>query len=307
MITIQELGTTIMSQSPKHFYVVGGSEYGIKDKYIGILTQFYGRKEEYPSVSALLDFLSVKHLIPVPPTLYVVRYDESFASSISASLVQRIRSLKISGTVFCVYEDSKQIDKIDKFLPDCTAVLEPVGLNFIEKYLHSDFPKLDDRSIKVAAKCAQSYGHARTICKSMINADPSALARMPEDKLMNLFGCGATAGTNDFREAIAGRNIAQALKLLTVYEDKLDDVVYTVLQTMIDMEKVLTSKYVDSDIKEYAKFWKLEDVYNMFMNAYNQLDLLRSNTSSDVQASLIYLFSLFTFKDIPSVEVMNAS
>ena len=86
MISIQDLGLSIMSDAPKSFYIVGGQEYGIKDKYIDHLTKFYGKKEEYPSVEDLVNFLSIKHLIPLEPTLYVIRYDESFVSSVSTVL-----------------------------------------------------------------------------------------------------------------------------------------------------------------------------------------------------------------------------
>lgn len=306
MISIQDLGLSIMSDSPKQFYVVGGSEYGIKDKYIDTLTSFYGKKEEYPNVSELVDFLSVKHLIPVPPCLYVVRYDEGFVRDISAIEAQKIKSLNFKGSIFCIYNDPKHLTKIDKFMPDCTCIIEAVNPKFIEKYLHSDFPKLDDRSIKVATKCSTSYGHARTICKSMANADPEMLAKMSEPDLAKLFGCGSTSDESDIQKAIAARNFAAASKLLDEYDGNLDNIVYTILQTMIEMEKVLTSKYASSDLRDYAKMWKLEDVYHMFMNAYNELDKLRSNTSTDIKSSLIYLFGLFTFKDIPSVEVMSS-
>ena len=306
MITIQELGLSIMSDSPKPFYIVGGSEYGVKDKYIETLIKHYGKKEEYPSVISVLDFLTVKHIVPVPPCLYVVRYDESFVSSISAATVQKIRGLKIKGTILCIYNDLKSIAKLDKFLPECTCTIEPVDLKYVQKYLHSDFPKLDDRSIKIAATCASSYGHARTICKSMIHADPGVLAKMPEANVVKLFGGGDSSLESDIQKAIAGRNFAVASQLLDKYEGEADSLMYTILQTMIEMEKILTSKYSDSALKDYAKLWKLEDVYHMFMNTYAELNKLRSNTSTDVKSSLIYLFGLFTFRDIPSVEVMQS-
>lgn len=304
MISIQELGLSIMSDSPRSFYIVGGSEYGIKDKYIATLTKHYGRKEEYPSVLDVVDFLSVRHLIPVPPTLYVVRYDEGFVSSISNSLVQKISNLKMNGTIFCVYSDSKHIAKLDKFLPGCTCSIEPVNPKFIEKYLHEDFPKLDDRSIKIATKVGCSYGHSRTICSSMVNADPTKLATMSEAQLMKLFGCESVSAEADIQKAVASRNFAEGAKLIESYEGGLDTLVYTMLQTMIELEKVLTSKYSNSDLKDYAKYWKLEDVYHFFMNAYEELGKLRSNTSTDIKSSLIYLFGLLTFKDVPSVEQM---
>lgn len=307
MITIQELGLSVMSDSPKPFYIVGGSEYGIKDKYIDTLAKHYGKKEEYPSVTACVDFLSVKHIIPVPPALYVIRYDESFVSGINPALVQKIKNLKKIGTIFCVYSDPKHIAKLDKSLPDCTCTVEAVDPKYISKYLHKDFPHLDDRSIKIATYCATSYGHARTICKSMINADPGVLAKMPEAEIIKLFGCGDTSAESDIQKAVAARNFAQAVQLLDKYEGDADSLIYTILQTMIELEKILTSKYSDSSLKDYAKLWKIQDVYYMFMNAYSELEKLRSNTSTDIKSSLIYLFGLFTFQDVPSVEVMQSA
>ena len=295
-----------MSHSPKPFYAVGGSEYGIKDKYIDTLTQHYGKKEEYPSVSDCIDFLSVKHLIKVHPALYVIRYDENFVSSIDVETSRKIRSLRNIGTIFCVYSDPKHIAKLDKFIPEFTCSVDAVDFKYIEKYLHKDFPGLDDRSIKIAAKCSSNYGHARTICKSMINANPEILAKMPEDSIIKLFGCGTTSVESDIQKAIAGRNFVQAVNLIESYEGDFDSLIYTVLQTMIELEKILTSKYSESDLKDYVKFWKIEDIYHMFMNGYDQLEKLRSNTSTDVKSSLIYLFGLFTFKDVPSTEVMNS-
>ena len=295
-----------MSDSPKSLYIVGGEEYGIKDKYIKKLTEYYGNKEEYRTVSELINFLSVRHLIPIPPTLYLVRYDESFVTSINAQMAQKLKNLKVNWTIFCIYIDPKHIAKIDKFLPDNTCSIESVNPKFVNRYLHSDFPKLDDRSIKIATECAVSYGHARTICESMSHANPSTLARMTEGALAKLFGCSDPASEKDVRKAVANRNFNSALSLLESYEGNLDNLIYVILQTMIDMEKILTSKYSDLDIKDSAKYWKIEDVYHMFMNTYEELSKLRSNTSTDIKSSLIYLFGLFTFKNIPSVEDMKS-
>lgn len=295
-----------MSDTPKSLYIVGGQEYGIKDKYIDHLTRFYGKKEEYPSVEAIINFLSVKHIVPVEPALYVVRYDESFVSAASVNIAQKLNKLKIKGTIFCVYSDKKSIDKLDKFFPDNVCIIEAVNPKFIEKYLHSDFPQLEDRYIKVATNCASSYGHARTICKSLTCADKHQLLGMTDSQLAELFGCADTSLESDIQKAIAGRNFVSGVKLLDMYNGDMDSIMYTFLQTMIELEKILTSKYSDSPLKDYAKLWKLQDVYFCFMNAYSQLAKLRSNTSTDVKSSLIYLFGLLTFKDIPSVEVMDA-
>lgn len=306
MISIQDLGLSIMSDNPKSLYILGGQEYGIKDSYITRLTSFYKKKEEYPSVKAVVDFLSVKHLVPVEPALYVVRYDESFVSSVNAEMVQKINKLKIKGTIFCIYEEKKSIDKLDKFFPNNVCTVDAVNPKFVAKYLHTDFPELSDRFIELATRCSKSYGHAKTICRSMLSANPSVINSMTDAQLAELFGCSNSSVESDIQLAIAARNFALGVNLLEDYSGDLNNIMYTFLQTMIDMEKILTSKYSDSPLKEYAKIWKIQDVYHMFMNTYSQLEELRRNTSTDIKSSLVYLFGLLTFQDIPSKEVMNA-
>ena len=306
MISIQDLGLSILSDTPKHLYIIGGSEYGVKDKYIEKLTTLYGASSEYPDMDSIISLFSVRHLVPLKPQLYVVRYDEQFVSSINATLAAKIKSLKIVGTVVCLYSDSKQIEKLDKFLPESVAVIENVNPQFIEKYLHSDFPKLDDRSIHVATLAASNYGHARNICKSMSYADPEVLARMSDIQLATLFGCSQAVAEEEFRKYIAGKNFPALIKLLDVYEGEYDSLLYTILQTMIDLEKILSSKYPNSDLKDFIKLWTVEDIYYMFMNTYDEISKLRSSTAADAKNSLIYLFGLLPFQRIPSTEVLNA-
>lgn len=308
MISIQELGLSILSDTPKQFYVLGGAEYGIKDKYVDKLTQLYkGEKYEYPDVMSVINMMNTRHLIPLKPSLYVVRYDESFVSALNEALAAKIKSTKICGTLVCIYSDSKHLTKIDKFLPDCTGQIDSVNPKFIEKYLKQDFPKLKDRSIKLAVKCASNYGHARTICKSLSNANESELAKMSDSALEHLFGCSNEAADAEIRLGIAARNFKFLCKSLNTYEGDKDSLYYVILQTMIDMEKLLTSKYFDTDIKEYKKIWKLQDVYYMFMHTYEALANSRSSdVSVSTESSLIYLFSLLTFKDIPSMEVLHS-
>ena len=61
MISIQDLGLSIMSDTPKSLYIIGGQEYGIKEKYIDQLTKLYGKKEEYPTFDAVLQFFSLQN------------------------------------------------------------------------------------------------------------------------------------------------------------------------------------------------------------------------------------------------------
>lgn len=307
MISIQDLGLSILSDTPKKLYFLGGSEYGVKDKYIEKLTSLYeGRKSDYPDVESIISFFSVTHIIAPKPQLYVIRYDEKFVSSLNAAIASKIKSLKISGTVVCLYEDPKQIEKIDKFLPDYVAVIENINPQFIEKYLHQDFPKLDDRSIHVATVASSSYGHARNICKSMIHASPEQLAAMTESQLAFLFGCNQSVAEDQFKKYIAAKNFPALMKMLDSFEGDFDSLLYVILQTMIDLEKIMSSKYSDSELKDFLKLWTVQDIYYMFMNTYEKLQELRSNTSADSKSSLIYLFGLLPFQHIPSTEALNA-
>lgn len=306
MISIQELGLSILSDSPKPLYIIGGTEYGVKDKYIEHLKKLYGAFSESTSTEDIVALLSAKRLVPIPRQLFIVRYDEAFVSNMSESYASKIKKLKIPGTIVCVYDQDKHIAKLDKYLPEFTAVVEGVDKKFILKYLKSDFPKLDDRSLRIAAQACYNYSHARNICKSFSAATPEALASISEDALIRLVGCSETSSEKDIQISIAKRDFRSLVTALDMYPDDKESLIYTVLQTMIELEKVKSSKYVDSPLKEFASNWKPEDIYYMFMNAYSVLLEMRSNAASDITSRLIYLFSLLTFQSIPSVEVMNA-
>lgn len=306
MISIQELGLSILSDSPKKLYFLGGSEYGVKDKYIEKLTKLYGDMSEYSDIKSIVSLFSVRHLVPLKPKLYVVRYDDQFVSSLNAAIASKLKSLKISGTVLGLYEDPKQIEKLDKFFTDCTSVIENVNPQFIEKYLHQDFPKLDDRSIHVATLSSSSYGHARNICKSMSYTRPELLASMSDVQLASLFGCNQSVAETEFRKYIASKNFGALVRLLESFDGDHDSLMYVILQTMIDLEKAKTSKYPGDEFKDVIKLWTIPDIYYMFMHTYSELQELRSNTSTDIDNSLIYLFGLLPFQQIPSTEVMDA-
>ena len=307
MISIQDLGISILSDTPGKFYVLGGGEFGVKDKYLDHLEKKYGCKYEYAKVSEVISTMGRKHLIPLEPALYVVRYDEEFVSTISESIADSIRRSKIIGTLVCIYTEPKHISKLDKYLPEYVGVVESVNPKFIEKYLHSDFPNLDDRSIKIAVAASENYGHARNVCRSMMNADLTVLNSMSEADLISLFGCKNISSEGSIQQAVAARNFAAFCHALDDFSGDLDTVPYIFLQTMIELEKSKSTKYSNSPVKDYAKYWTVQDIYYMFMNAYQELSKLRTNTSSDVFCSLIYLAGLLTFKQIPSPEVMNGA
>lgn len=305
MLSVQEVGTQILGGTPGKFYVLGGAEHGVKEKYIAILEQHYGNKIESPTVQELISMMSKKHIVPLQPTVYVVRYDESFVSSLSDATAKKIESTNIIGTIVCIYESPKHLTKLDKHLPNYTASIDAVSPQFIEKYLHTDFPKLPDRLIKAAVDMSTDYGQAKNICRCMSQVSPESLFSKSDEELAKLFGCNDASTEAQVRKGIASRQFNYLIAVSEKYPDDADRILYAILQTMIELDKLLDNSRVQSDIRDFVKLWTREDVYYMFMNTYSELNKLRSMSSYDANNSLIYLFGLLKFQRIPSPEVMK--
>ena len=306
MISIQDLGMQILGGSPKKFYVLGGQEFGIKDKYIQHLVSVIGPIIECTSAADTLDQMHHKQIIPMDRGVYVVRYDEGFLSTLNENSEKYIESANIPGVMICLYENSKSFAKCEKYLPNYSASVDQVNIKFVRRYLHEDFPKLDDRSIEVAAASSTSYGHAKCICSAMSYATPESLARLSDANLMMMFGCNTFSDENELKLAIGSKNFVKLVKCADKYPDDADRILYTILQTMIELDKIKSSKYSDSILKQFDSKWTREDIYYMFMHAYSELYKLRSLSSYNVQDSLIYLFSVLTFQRIPAPEVLES-
>lgn len=299
MLSIQQLGLEILNHTPRNFYVLGGSEYGIKARYIDELTTYYGQKIECNTVSEIIASSKIKQLIPLGPALYVVRYDEDFGSSISADLAKEIINLKISGTVVCLYE-TKYFSKIEKYLPDNSAFIEPIHSNMIMKYLKSEFPDCSTHLLSIAARICKNYGHARNICIGMSACSPAIIDDMSDEEICNLFGYNEDSGNKEMQIAIASRKFANVSKCILEYAESQDSAIYDFLSVAVELDKLFDKKHTESNLSEYANLWKRQDIYNLFMQAYNQLSLIRS-LSVEPQNCLLYLAGLLQFNNIPSV------
>ena len=306
MLSVQDVGTQILGGNPGKFYVLCGTEYGIKKKYIDVLNSYYhGNQLESPTVQELINLMSRKHIVPLQPAVYVVRYDESFISSLSETTDAQISKLNIIGTIVCLYENSKHVSKLDKYLSNYTVSIDTVNPQFISKYLHSDFPQLEDRYINIAVSSSENYSRAKNMCKCMSFAPKEHLSAMSDGDIAKLFGCYDESTESQIRKGVASKHFNYLVSVSEKYQDNPDRILYTILQTMIELDKVSDNKHVQSDVKDYLKFWNREDIYYMFMHTYQELSKLRSMSSYDVQNSLIYLFGLLKFQRIPSLEVME--
>ena len=306
MIAIQDLGKEILSNQFRKFYVFLGQEYGIKRKYLDIMKSFYGgRQKEIACMKDFMSMMKVKQLIPLQPTLYVVRYDTEFIKSVGAATAQQIKNLHYSGTCVCIYEENSLIDKLDKYLPDAVTVIDNVNPMFIKKYLMNDYPGLDEGLAGFAATISVNYGQARNIASAMIYADTNKLKNMDDVQLSNLFGISSQSNEKYLQMCIASRNFKAIIDAVDRYPQVDDSILYVFTQTMNELEKIKTYRNTDSPLKQYEKLWTEEDIYNYFNHAYSCLFKIRIGISSDIVACTTYLAGLLQFTRVPNVEVMK--
>lgn len=303
MRTINEVGTEILSGHPAPLYFFLGSEYGIKCRYIDALKEHYGQYKEYPSLSSLFKLFNSRHLIPLTPCVYVVRYDDEFISTLSEKTRKAVVPAHIIGTVIGIYENEKQATKLDKYLGEYCVHVDSVNPAFVEKYLHQEFPGVADRFVSLATTISSDYGQARNICRAMKAANQTKLFQMSDSEIAKLFGCDETTSEKKIQIGIASKNF----KFLLSELDKLDDVssiYYTILQTMVELDKLKDNKFTKSDLRKYVSAWDRQDIYYMFEQTYRMLKLSRMYTL-DIYDSLIYLFSLVAFSHVPSVQYID--
>lgn len=298
MKTIQEVGTEILSNQPRSIYIFTGHEYGIKTTYIEHLRNHYGEKIEAPSVADVVNIMSSHHLIPLKPAVYVVRYDEEFLSALDEAYANKLRRMKMIGTLVCVYEDERGIGKISKFLPDVSVEIPIVSQQFVRKYLRQMFPNLPDRLTNLAAKIGDNYSDAINMCRSFAHCDQQAMFKLSDQEISSFFGKHAVSNDDDVKRGVASRNFEYLLDVFNKYPDDLDRFLYSMLSALIELDKVTELKRSNSPLQSYADRWTKQDIYNMFMNVYNELIRLRTY-ATDKESSIIYLLGLMQFRQIP--------
>lgn len=306
MISIQDLGKQILSNQFKKFYIFLGQEYGVKQKYLDMMKTYYeGRQKEISSMKDFMSMMKVKQLVPLKPTLYIVRYDMDFVKSLGPATASQISNLNYSGTCVCMYEDSSIKDKCDKYLPDYTTTIDAVNPMFIKNYLLNDYPGLDEGLAGVAANIAVNYGQARNIAAAMMCTDTNKLRNMDELELSKLFGISSQSSEKHLQMCIASKNFKSIISAVEKYPHIDDTILYVFTQTMNELEKIKTYKSTDSPLKQYHQYWTEEDIYNFFNQAYTCLFKIRTGLTSDIIICTTYLAGLLQFSKVPSVEVME--
>lgn len=300
MLSIQEVGTEILTHNPRKLYIMVGQEYGIKMKYVDILAHYYGRKEECSSMSDVINIMNTKHIIPLDPAVYIIRYDESFVSTLSDKIVSVIESLKVVGTIVCIYEQEKYTTKLDKFLPNYVVSIDAVSDIFMSKYIKSDFPNLSDSCISNIVSIANDYGQAKNMANCLSKLGSTDIESLDKSNMGELFGYQTQFNSDKLKLGVAARDYKYLSDKLDLYVGDYDIIFYDIMSTMLELDKLLDNSRIDSIFKSYISGWNRYDVYMMFVHTYDMLKLNRSGKISDVRSAILYLFSLLRFSPIPN-------
>jgi hypothetical protein len=198
-----------------------------------------------------------------------------------------------------IYEDDKDISKLDKLFPDNTASVDAIDIKHLTKYLVSDFPELDKKTIEYAAKHATNYYHAKNICRCLNVIQGKML--LTEKQIISLFDIKLGYSNDDLQIAIASKNFNAIMYITDHYEDDPQSILYQILRVMTELDKIQNSKYSNSPLKKYAKNWTKYDIVMMFENTYSALLESRSVSGYDVRNALVYLLAAMRFSPIPAV------
>ena len=305
MLSIQQAGSEILQNVPGKFYIFCGPEYGVKEKYLSALKNYYqGRYTELSEVQSLLDLMRTKHLIPLEPQLYIVRYDELFLGALKETTASTISSAKIIGTLVVIYHESKSLSKCDKFLPNYTVSFDKVASVFVKKYLVQDYPGLNNSLIDFAMKSRDDYKGSSVLCNLLNQADIELLNRVGVDDLDSIFYGPVESADEHIKLGFAARNFKFLVDVIETYPGELDSVLYIMLSTLVELDKLKAKQYTDSPLKQYIKGWTLSDIYNMYMIVFNSLEELRT-VSSDAYSQIIYLSGILQYQTIPSLEALK--
>lgn len=302
MLTIQETGLSILGDSPKNFYILGGSEYGIKERYIEILTEKIGSKQEYAKVVDVIAIMSKYHIIPLEPHVYVVRYDKEFLTQ-AKDLVSKIAALDIVGTLILVYEDPKDLAKLDKLFQENTSSIDPIDAKHMAKYLNSDFEGINPQIVKYVTKHVHNYYQARNICRCLYAVQDKTL--LSEKQILSLFSLQLNFTNDDLQVAIASRNFNALIYIAEHYDGDVSGILYQILRVMIELDKIKSSKYSNSPLRDYARKWTPVDIYWMFQHTYEAIKSVRSGYAADIYDLITYLGALMLFNPIPNTQGMK--
>ena len=284
MLTIQEVGKEILTNTPRSFYVLCGAESGLKDKYISHLKEYYGNSVTLDSFDELVDQLSYEPLISVP-TLYIIRYDKDFWSKVSATTPSVIDSLYIDGTVVMIYSDNAN-SKLSKFLGEFTIDISPLSEGLKIKYLTQEFPQISSIIIEAIVRLVPTYLMAQNICNNLSYLPSTSLGDLSIEDIKTLFVLETSIEEKSIYNDIQFRNVPQALLDLDRFDGELSHLLYVAMNVMVSLDK------------QGNRAWDKSDIVLLNELAYRLLLYIRTNYVNLYDIAVV-LFSAMGMSPIP--------
>ena len=295
MLKLQEAISQIY-KDPKKLYFFTGPEYGVKLTYINILKDRYKESIEYPSFKDLIDTFKSKSLLPRVPTLYIVLYDSDFLKGLNANSASELLNAKIVGTAVGLYYEDKHEEKLDKFFPDNVLRVNPLSPNVMKKHLMTNFPKVPEMHVDTVIRLSDDYYEAQNICRRLELLPNQSLFSITSSDIQFLFKASVGHDLERFRDAIASRSYSQCMIEIENYAGELSQMFYDILNTLLEIIKVLEKPYIDSPIKKHISKWNIQSAKAMFNVTFDQLEKLRGNAKYPPEIAIMYTCSLLQFK-----------
>lgn len=304
MLAIQDLAKQLYSNDAtiKSFYFFTGPEYGVKAEYLDMLTTYYkGNVYSYEKLADLISRFKQKSLIPVPDSLYVVRYDKDFITQLSDNLADSLLNLKIPGTIVGIYLDDKDEAKLDKYFPNNTSRINKLSEDISFKHLKNKYDNLVESHIREIVHISVDYYQANTFCQCLSLLDTSTLYSLSKSEIEFLFGYDFQSTSEKFKIAVVSRNFESCIKEIDNHVGDMQLLFYDMLSAYLEL-----AKYVDKKSKfkllgstyvyPYLKLWDFKSIKYMYQLTYQQLEKLRNVSTYSPYVSLIYLCGLLQFK-----------
>lgn len=301
MITALDFMTDLKDNKIRPMYILCGEEYGIKMEYLDLLKQKFTSVVEIESARHTISTFTHKSLFNLNTPLYISRYDKEFLSGLNQDYANEIQNLQFKGTVVLIYEDESSRQKCDKYLPKYTLQIPNIAPDKISKHLKKQY-NLPDSVIKYVSQMASNYSEAKSIANNLTRLDQDRLNQLTYDDILFLSGKDHNFEGTNTKVMIAAKDYRHLVQIL----DQMDDptqMIHTIMSTMIDLERALTSTY-KGDYAKYLKLWKIEDVYNMFMLSYDMLVKTRQYYNNTYDAALV-LLEVMCWSRIPSLEALE--
>lgn len=295
MLTIKEGATELFSDTHKTVYFFTGQEYGVKKEYIDKLSeQFNYSIENYDSFQSIIDSCRNKPLFIDHDTLYIVRYDKQFISSLNNKLENDVNNLRPHGIIIGLYEDEKDENKLDKHFSDRVIRFNLMSKEVEANHLYKDFENLPPNYISASVNMSSNYYQAYNICYAMTFLKDLGLSQ-PE--LFALFGYDILSNEEHFKLSVASKDFKAAIREVDRFDGlDLSTFHYAILSVLLDIAKCKYKSNPNSYVYKYVKRWDIKELNYLYNEVIDQIEKLRNYSTYDSYISIVYLLGLLNFK-----------